>query len=284
MATHTTATAPRAILPDAVGDLLFEPLREQSVALTVSTVITPNQDSSSFRMPIVATNPAAAWVGEGGEITRDDGDLDEVATTYAKLAALTVMSRELLEDSTPEASNLIGVGIARDIAKKLDAAFFGSTAGAPIPAGLGDLSGVTTTEVDGTAWTDVDAFSDALYLAASVGAKVTAWVANPATAQALSKIKDETGSVRPLLDTDPAAPLRRTIGGIPLFVSPGVEDDTVWGIPQDLSVIAVRQDMRIHIDQSRYFEYDSHAVRATMRVGWVFPHKAALQKIVLTGV
>ena len=66
------------------------------------------------------------------------------------------MSTEAAEDTFPAAADMIGDGLARDIAKKLDAAFFGSAPGGTAqPNGLEDLDDVT--EVDaGDAWEDLD--------------------------------------------------------------------------------------------------------------------------------
>jgi hypothetical protein len=68
-----------------------------------------------------------------------DADLDEVIVTPSKVAGLTVISRELAEDTTPEAAEVVGDGLARDIARRIDQAFFGNLA-APAPPGLGSLS------------------------------------------------------------------------------------------------------------------------------------------------
>ena len=55
----------------------------------------------------------------------------------------------------------------------------------------------------GTAPTDLDAFAEAQMLAANVGAQLTAFVTNPATALVLANMKEATGSGKPLLQPDP---------------------------------------------------------------------------------
>ena len=69
-------------------------------------------------------DPTAAWVAEGAEIPRSDADLDEIVVTPRKVAGPTIISRELAEDSTPAATQVVGDGLPMDIATKVDSAFF----------------------------------------------------------------------------------------------------------------------------------------------------------------
>lgn len=222
-------------------------------------------------------DPTAAWVAEGEEIPASDADLDEELIAPAKLAGLTIVSRELAEDSSPEAQQTVGAGLARDIARKLDAAFFGTKGtGAVQPGGLEDLLGVSAVE---GAFTSTDPFAEALSVAEGAGATVGAFVTDPATALTLSKVKRATGSNEPLLGSDATAPTRRSVLGLPLLVSPAVTAGTVWAIPQQRVFVVVRSDARIDVDKSVYFTSDRVAVRATMRVGFGFPHPAAVVKV-----
>ena len=82
-------------------------------------------------------------VAEGDEITPSDATIPEVNVVPSKLAGLSIISSELANDTSPEAATAAGDGLARDISRKLDAAFFG-TMSAPAQSGLGALSGVST--------------------------------------------------------------------------------------------------------------------------------------------
>ena len=280
MALTTTTGAP-VLRPEDVGDLLVVPTMNMSVAAQVSTVVTTT--SKDFRVPVVLADPAAQWVTEGSEITPSDANLDEVTVTPAKLAGLSIITRELADDSSPEAAAIVGQGLARDIARKLDVAFFGSEA-APAPAGLDALVGFTPVALTETAWADTDAFTQAQYEAEGVGAVITTFVANPDDALALSTLKEQTGSNRPLLQPDPTQPGRRTIGGVPLVTSPAVTPGTVWGLPQDRTLLVLRENTEVLADRSVFFTSDRVAVRGIMRVSWGFPHPASIVKITLAAV
>jgi len=261
--------------PEQVGPLLVEPVKAAAVAAQVATVV--HTGSHQYRIPVVLADPTAAWVAEGAEIPVSDADLDEVLVNPAKLAGLTIISRELAEDTSPEASATVGQGLARDIARKLDVAFFGSNGVGTIqPDGLEDLVGFSA--VTG-AFTNTDPFSEAVSVAEGVGASIGAFVTDPATALLLAKVKRATGSNEPLLGTDASVATRRTVLGLPLLVSSAVAAGTVWGLPKDRVFVVIRNDARVDVDRSAFFTSDRVAVRATMRVGFGFPHPAALIKI-----
>src|SRR3954468_6880718 len=129
--TLTTGTAGPLLTPEQVEDLLVLPVLAASVALNplVSTVV--RLTGSTYRIPKVTADPSAAWVAEGAEIPVSDLTTNELVVTPSKVAGLSVITSELAEDSSPEASTEVGAGLARDIARKVDAAFFRGVAAAP---------------------------------------------------------------------------------------------------------------------------------------------------------
>jgi HK97 family phage major capsid protein len=182
--------------PEQVEDLLVLPVLAQSVALNplVSTVVRLN--GSTYRIPRVTADPSAAWVAEGAEIPASDLTTNELVVTPSKVAGPSVITSELAEDSSPEASTEVGVGLARDIARKVDAAFFGDAA-ANTPSGLRSLTvgaGNVQDIAAGTAPTNLDGFASAQMLAGNVGAEITSFVTNPTTALILANMKEATGS------------------------------------------------------------------------------------------
>lgn len=275
-----TSTGGAAILtPEQVEALVIRPLQADSVATQASTII--NTASSSTRIPIVGADPTTGWVAEGAEISASDPTLAEIDVTVKKLAGLTAITNELAADSNPAAQSVVGEGLVRDLRAKLDAAFFAATTATNAPAGLGTLAGVSTIEAP-AAFGNLDDFAEAIAAAETLGRTITSFVANPADALALSVLKDQTGSNRPLLQSDPTLPTRRLILGVPLLVSAAVTPGTVWAIPAAQSYVVIRTDASVVVDSSAFFSSDRLAVRATLRVGFAFPHAAAISKITLT--
>lgn len=273
-----TTDGNRAFLPEEAHDLVVRPAIDTATATQVATVVTT--DSGTFRIPVVAADPTASWVDEAEEIPTSDATLAEAVVVPAKLAGLTVISRELAEDSTPAAANIVGQGLARDIARKLDVAFYGAELD-PAPDGLDTLAGVSPVD-PGAAWANLDPFEEAVYTAEGETATLTGFVANPADALTLTTLKESADSNRALLQADPTEQGRRTLAGRPLYVSPAVTAGTIWGIPRDRTFVVVRSNATVDVDRSAFFTSDQVAVRATVRVGFGFPHPAAIVKIALT--
>jgi HK97 family phage major capsid protein len=272
----TTATgSTHGLLPDQIGALIVQPVRAASVALRVATVITT--EAHEFRVPVLEGDAGAAWTAEGTEIAASDAVFDEIVVTPKKVAGLSIISRELANDSAPSAQLIVGQGLAQSLATKIDQAFFGNivTNG---PSGLLSVAGVQTVDTTATI-SNTDSFAEALSLAETVGAQVNAFVAHPTTVLALSKIKKQTGSAEPLLGYDASQPTQRQILGIPLIPSPAVAEGDVWAIPAAKALVVLREDVTLDVDRSAYFSSDRIGIRATLRVGFAFPHPAALVRL-----
>lgn len=264
----TTPDANKAFLPETIGSLVVRPVLEAAVASRVGTVV--NISGHEYRVPLVTGLPTAAWVAEAGEITPSDATFDELVITPAKVAGMSVISRELAEDTSPAAQQIVGDGLARDIAAKVDAAFFASTTSNG-PAGLGSLTTSAVTYAAGGP-TNTDWALSAIAEAEANGGNVTSFVTDPATALTLATAKESSTSERNLLSG-------RTVEGVPLVVSTHVTPGTVWALDSRYVQVVVRDNTRLEVDKSAYFSTDQVAVKATMRVGFAFTHPLALVEV-----
>ncbi len=265
-----------AILPEAVEQLVTLPVQAASIAFQVGTLVATS--NIEVRIPLVTADPSAAWTPEGGEITPTNPTVDSMVITPKKIAGLTIVSNEMAADSNPAAQGIIGKGLANDIAKKVDAAFFGNT----VADGPSGLQSITPTVIDGlTAWSNMDPFAEAISDQEALGVTPTAFVANPADALILAKLKESTSSNKPLLQPDPTNATRRQLQGVPLKVSPAIEVGVIWLIPAERVVIVRRTDVELEVDRSVYFTSDRLAVRATMRIGWGVTQEAAVVRLAL---
>jgi HK97 family phage major capsid protein len=274
-----TIGSTHGILPSEIGVLITEPVRRASIAMTAATVVTTI--ANEYRVPVVLTDAAAAWTAEGEAITPSDATLDEIIVRPSKVAGLTIISNELANDSAPSAQQLVGDGLAQSIANAVDVAFFGNTV-ANGPDGLLSVEGVQYVDI-GAGITNTDPFAEALSLAETVGAEVTSFCAHPATVLELAKVKRETGSNEPLLGYDASQPTRRQVLGVPLLSSPAVTEGDVWAIPAQKVMCVMREDVTLAVDTSAYFGSDSVGVRATLRVGFAYPHASAIVRLTDAG-
>lgn len=283
------STAAGIVLPEAVGPLIIRPLQAQSTALQVATQV--QTASPTFRLPVVDLDAAAAWTAEGDDITPTDPTIGEETVTPTAVKALVKISNELANDSSPAATTVVGDGLTRSIARKLDAAFFGNTT-THGPAGLLSLDNIQTVNAGGS-FTDFDWAVEAMSKAERVGSRVTAFCASFETVRQLSSIKTFTGtdisSNEILLSDDQpngvAGPTPRTVLGVPLWsLSEGtIADGVIWALDAAKVFAVMRTDVSLVVDPSYYFGSDSLAVRCTLRVGFGFPHHQSVIKITASG-
>ena len=139
----------------------------------------------SYRVPLVTADVSASWTAEGAEITASDATLDELDITPSKLAALLDHHSELANDSHRRPRRRSVTASSATVPQGRSRLFTATTTNGP--GGLPGVSGVTSVSGPATAYANVDPFSDAIYTSAQHNGTITAWVTNPATAQALGE-------------------------------------------------------------------------------------------------
>ncbi|MYW05764.1 phage major capsid protein [Streptomyces sp. SID3343] len=275
MSIYTNTPGAQSILPDEYGELVEKPVRELSLAMQIGTTV--ETGSTHYRVPLLTSDVTVGAVAEGAEITPSDVKFDEIIVTPAKFAGLTVISREMAEDSSPSAGDQIGRSIARQIANSVDKALLNVLA-APNPSGLASLAGISKVAAPVT-YKDLDPLEEALSLSEAAGGNITAWVMDAATALEIAKLKDQANSNRGLLNSDMTAEGRRQILGRPVFVSPYSPADVVYGVSRSELLTIIRNGTKLDVDKSVYFTSDRVAVKGTMRIGFAFPIEAAHVRI-----
>lgn len=274
MPVYTSTPGVGGLLPESYGPLIDAPVAELSAAFRVSSVV--ETGSTEFHVPVLTEDPSAAWVAEGAEIPPDDAVFAEIVVVPRKVAGLSIISRELAEDSNPQAATIIGRGLARDIAKKIDQAFFGSLS-LPAPPGLGSLTNVSVaTRTDAAS---LDVFAEALSIVEQHVIGDVTFVLSPADALALSTLKDEAGSARPLLGLTAANGTDRQILGVRTIVSPELTTGTGWLLPAGRIHVVRRNDTRVERSTDAFFTSDRVAIKATSRVGFGFSSQASLVRL-----
>lgn len=105
----------------------------------------------------------AYWTGESKPIPVSKGDFSSVSLTPLKVAALAVLSNELMRDSSPSAEMLIRDALVQAASQRIDLTFLSATAASAgvSPAGL--LNGVSAESTQGADGDGVRADIKALY-------------------------------------------------------------------------------------------------------------------------
>ena len=272
----TNVSTTRNISPQQYGQLIDLSLRAKSVAAQASTVITI--DAESVRFPILKDGLTASWKDELQEIDFSNIATDQIEVRPSKVAGISRLSNELAEDSSPAAADLVGSGLATQIAERIDATWFGAAGVAPVPSGIESLVAgsppCTKVIADPAALTNLDPFVEARFVAEKNRAKLTNWIINPDVAKAISKLKVQTGSNQNLLEivTDG---LR--IAGLPVLISPHVPATvSFYGIDREQALFVMRKGTVVERSRDSAFSVDGVDVRAIARVGWCWVNPAGV--------
>jgi HK97 family phage major capsid protein len=220
---------------------------------------------------------------------------ETLTATPRKLAGLEALSNELINDSIPSMLEVVGRSLLRSVALKFDLAVFEGSGSAPEPRGLKNVSGIQTVSMgtNGAALTNLDPIADAIGSLMDYNASAAAIVMHPRTWRALTKIKEATGSAKPLLQDEAggvgAAP-RLSIYGTPVYVTSQLSVTETQGTANNASsiyvfdpnqVVAVfREDASIEVDNSRLFNSDQSKIRCIMRADIVVPNPKAVCRVV----
>lgn len=289
----TTGTAGGSFAPTEAANYFFDRLTAMSVGLE-SGFRRIDTSAARLAVPRVLADAVANWTAEGTEITPDDPNADTVTAEPRKLAALTYASNELVADSNPAAQSVLATNLARSVALKLDRAYFEGTGTPPEIRGLKNQSGIQTIDMgaNGAALTDLDPFADALGLLAEANADGTAIVMHPRNWRMLTKVKETTGSNKPVLTDGAGSPSegpRRSIYGVPVHLTSQLAIDETHGTATnansmyvyqaDQVVTVIRSDADIRVDTSAAFSSDRTAVRVTLRADLVLPNPDAVVRI-----
>jgi len=89
------------------------------------------------------------WVGESKAIPMSKGDYSATSTAPLKVAGLTVMSNELIRDSSPAALSRDGDGLRAALRQIVDTTFFSTAAAVAGVSPAGILNGVTAINTSG---------------------------------------------------------------------------------------------------------------------------------------
>lgn len=194
-------------------------------------------------IPVVTGKVSAGWVAEGAQKPASSGSMALKTMDPKKIAAIAVVSAEVVRANPGGYMDLLRPQIAEAFATAFDAAALHGTA-SPFSTNLS--TGSSTVEFTGAtpAFTAVyDDLNSGLSTLVNAGKKLTGWAFDDRFEPVLNGAKDTAG--RPLfLDptyTDAAGPIREgRLLGRQAFLGPGIYNATgkVYGFAGDWSQVA----------------------------------------------
>lgn len=264
----------------AVQELLYQPLQQQAVTMNTSEIIRPQFDDR-VQVPIIRTidpNRESGWISKGGEAPLTGLEPEPVTLDTHTIAVRATVPWISSNKAEFDMSSFRGDAMVRDLVDQIDRANFASASTAPM-GGIARTEGINTIAVKDL--TDVAWALEAQENAVDHGATINSFVVNAQTYTRIANIKRGAGSNETLLNNDATQPWQSLINGVPVRVSRHVDPNTVWAIPHDRVIFAIRQDMTIVSDDTAEFNTLAGSIMAYANVGLVVSQPAALSKITL---
>jgi HK97 family phage major capsid protein len=271
-----------AVVPQSFYDIIQESLVTVGPMLDGSIVTLLNTASGEdIKVPVEATRPAATAIAEGTTITELDPTFSNITLKSQKVAVLTKISRELMQDSGIDIMGYLGRTLGTSVGIRVNNLLTVGT-GTTVPNGIVTAAGSGV--VGGTALSGAFTADNLIDLAHSVdGAYVRlggAFMMRRASIGAVRKLKDTAGNY---LFT-PAATVGSpdTLMGFPIVENPDVPaiatgaKSVLFGYHGSYHV---RQVGGIEVARSddAYFASDEIGVRLTIRVWGDLGQSAAVK-------
>jgi len=137
------------------------------------------------------------WVGENGTLTESEGTFDKVSLALKSIGTYSMISRNMLLQSTPDIEMLVRADLIAQLALGIDKAALSGSGSSNQPTGIVNTSGIGSV-VGGTngAAITIDHLIDLETAITSANAPEDslAYLANARTIGALKKLKSTTGS------------------------------------------------------------------------------------------
>lgn len=239
--------------------------------------------SNTINIPSLTSSVTVYWPDEAQDITESEPVFGLVELTTKKMATLTPVSTELIEDSTIGIATLLATLIGEALSREEDRVIFTGDTGAATPdafMGVMKNASVATHTMTGSAYTDLtaDDLLDMMALltkSAQTGARF--WT-HPTLEHVLMKLKTTTGAY---IYTQPQVSQPGKVWGYPLetsevfpSVAQAAADSTIADDPFVLYgnlkhyLIADRRELRADVSQHIYFPSDRFAFRFIRRVAY----------------
>lgn len=136
----TTSSGASLVAEDHRADMFVDMLRNRTTIMQLGQVM--GGLVGDVDIPKQSTSSEAYWVGEGADVTGSQPGTTQLKASPKTVAGRCDITRKLLQQSSPDAENLVWNDLNRSIALKIDhAAYYGSgTTNEPL--GLKNISGI----------------------------------------------------------------------------------------------------------------------------------------------
>lgn len=121
------------LVPQSFNDEIVTKLQEENVLRQICKTISTE---STHRVPVVATQPSANWIGEGDEIEISSASFSTVTLEAHKLATCLLATSELIQDSFYDLENFLTNELGRAFSRAEEESFLNGDGMNNQPLGL----------------------------------------------------------------------------------------------------------------------------------------------------
>jgi len=251
-----TTTAGGFLIPTLLSSELIDLARNSTQVIAAGARTLP-MDSAKVDLPTWAGDPTVSWRAENQSISPSDGLVGKISLTAYTLAGLTLISRELIEDtSSPAIDAELRDVLSKRIALEWDAkALYGSGSGQPRGVKAWPSISTQSQGTDGAAPANWDFMVTAVGALQDLNETATGIIMAPRTQRKLASLKDTLGQyIKPPTTLD-GLPLLAT-NQIPVNLTQGSSNlaSDVFVADWSKLVLGVRTDVTLTILDERYAE------------------------------
>ena len=226
-AASTTATAPELIGTDHRADLYIEPFRNALLARRLGVRVLSGLHGN-VSIPKYGTGLSVGWVAENTAVPESNMDMDSITLSPKHAGGVTELSRQLIQQASPDVEQLVRSDFAHMLAKAIDSALI-KGGGANEPEGVLSTAGIQTANLATLNWANVSAMIGKLE-AVNANVASSAWLTSPAAAGALrTTLKSASAGAAYLLENG-------RMGELPVYVTNQVPN-TGGATPKNIAIL-----------------------------------------------
>jgi len=172
-AVNTTATAPELIATNNRADLYIEPFRNNLLARRLGVRVLSGL-TGNVSIPKFATGNSAGWVAENSALTTPAAmTFDSVTLAPKHAGGMVEMSRQLIQQSSPDIESLVRNDLSALLAEAIDSALI-KGGGSNEPTGVLATVGIQTANLATLSWANVLAMLQKLDISNASAANIVA--------------------------------------------------------------------------------------------------------------
>ena len=171
-ATITAASAGELVPTDHRADQYIDPFRNALLARRLGVRVLSGL-SGNLSIPKHGTGTTVGWVADNAALTASDMTFDSVTLAPKHAGGLCEMSRQLIQQSSPDIEQLVRGDLAAMLAQAIDSALI-KGGGANEPVGVLSTVGIQTANLATLSWANVLAMLQKLDLVNASAANIVA--------------------------------------------------------------------------------------------------------------